>query len=197
MKTRDSRLQALYDLTESAVLARGPECPSAPPAVEPVFAALRRSTGSFPAVTSQRLAVCECLGPALELASPVADLAAALRDLEPCLRWERRTKAPPDGTNFHDGHANALVVGPGGLEDREDVWLGLSLLAPHVRYPDHRHPPEEVYVSLAGGSWWNSNMNWTTPGPGGLIYNQPNVLHAMRTADEPLLAIWCLWVGKP
>ena len=69
-------------------------------------------------------------------------------------------------------------------------------MAPHVRYPDHRHPPEEVYVSLAGGSWWNTNMDWTTPGPGGLIYNEPNVLHAMRTEAQPLLAIWCLWLGS-
>ena len=30
--------------------------------------------------------------------------------------------------------------------------VGISLMAPHVRYPDHRHPPEEVYVSLAGGA---------------------------------------------
>ena len=81
-----------------------------------------------------------------------------------------------------------------GIEEREDVRVGISLLAPHVRYPDHRHHPEEVYVSLAGGAWWNANMEWTTPGPGGLIYNEPNVLHAMRTEAQPLLAIWCLWV---
>ena len=118
-----------------------------------------------------------------------------MRPVSSRLQWQRRNNVPPDGTSFHDGHANALVVGPGGLEKRDDVWLGMSLLAPHVRYPDHHHSPEEVYVSLAGGSWWNTNMDWTTPGRGGLIYNEPNVLHAMRTDSQPLLAIWCLWVG--
>ncbi len=113
--------------------------------------------------------------------APIPELAAALSDLSPRLQWKRRDGSPPDGTSFHDGHANALVAGPGGLEEREDVWVGISLLAPHVRYPDHRHHPEEVYVSLAGGAWWNANMEWTTPGPGGLIYNEPNILHAMRT----------------
>jgi quercetin dioxygenase-like cupin family protein len=196
MKTRDSSLQDFYDLTESAILASAGTCPKAQPAAMPVFAALRERQGTFPSVVHQVLPVCASLEPALKMAAPIPELAEALRALKPRLRWERRTSAPPDGTSFYDGHANALVVGPGGLEEREDVWLGLSLLAPHVRYPDHRHPPEEVYVSLAGGAWWNSNMDWTTPGPGGLIHNEPNVLHAMRTEAEPLLAIWCLWVGR-
>ena len=39
-------------------------------------------------------------------------------------------------------------------------------------------------------------MDWTAPGPGGLIYNEPGVLHAMRTKAEPLLAICCLWLGN-
>jgi Dimethlysulfonioproprionate lyase len=37
---------------------------------------------------------------------------------------------------------------------RDDVTLGISLMAPHVRYPDHQHPPEEIYVSLASGAGW-------------------------------------------
>jgi hypothetical protein len=37
-------------------------------------------------------------------------------------------------------------------------------------------------------------MEWTTPVPGGI--NEPNVLHAMRTEEQPLLAIWCLWVSN-
>jgi hypothetical protein len=49
---------------------------------------------------------------------------------------------------------------------------------------------------LAGGAWWNSNMKWTTPVPGGIIYNEPNVLHIMRTEEQPLLAIWCLWISN-
>jgi quercetin dioxygenase-like cupin family protein len=93
---------------------------------------------------------------------------------------------------FFDGHANALVAGPEGIEIRDDVMIGISLMAPHVRYPDHRHPPEEVYVSLAGGAWWKEHGDWYGPGSGGLVYNEPNVLHAMATEQEPLLAIWCL-----
>jgi quercetin dioxygenase-like cupin family protein len=200
MKHRDAKLQAFYDLTETAILRRADTCKNAAPAAKHVFDALRKNTGGQGNITPERVPAYGSLESALLMASsgpaPVPELAAALRDLAPSLSWERRKSSTPDGTSFHDGHANALVAGPGGLEEREDVLVGISLLASHVRYPDHRHPPEEVYVSLAGGAWWNANMDWTTPGPGGLIYNEPNVLHAMRTEEQPLLAIWCLWVGS-
>ena len=67
----------------------------------------------------ERLPVCDALESALHLASagpaPIPELAAALNDLSPRLQWKRRNSSPPDGTSFHDGHANALVAGPGGL----------------------------------------------------------------------------------
>ena len=199
MEQRDATLQAFYDLTETAVLRRADTCKSAGPAAKLVFDALRKNAGGQGGVTPERLPVCDALESALHVAStgpaPIPQLASALNGLSPLLQWKRRKGSAPDGTNFYDGHANALVAGPGGLEEREDVWVGISLMAPYVRYPDHRHPPEEVYVSLAGGAWWNANMEWTTPGPGGLIYNDPNVMHAMRTEAQPLLAIWCLWMG--
>lgn len=200
MKQREATLQAFYDLTETAILRRADTCKNAGPAVKPVFEALRKTVGGKGSFRSERLPICDALESALHVANtgpaPIPELAAALNGLSPRLQWKRRDSSQPDGTSFHDGHANALVAGPGGLEEREDLWIGISLLAPHVRYPDHRHPPEEVYVSLAGGAWWNENMDWTTPGPGGLIYNAPNILHAMRTEAQPLLAIWCLWVGS-
>ena len=201
MTHRDTKLQLFYDFTEIAIHRRAETCANAGPAAKPVFDALRRAVGGQGKFVPERLPVFDAMEPALRLArtgpSPIPELAATMSDLSPRLQWKRRNSSSPDGTSFHDGHANALVAGPGGLEERVDVWIGISLLAPHVRYPDHRHPPEEVYVSLAGGAWWNENMDWTVPGPGGLIYNEPNVLHAMRTDAQPLLAIWCLWLEKP
>jgi len=57
------------------------------------------------------------------------------------------------GEQFLDGHANATIAGPEGLEIRRDVHIGVSLKAPNVRYPDHHHPPEEIYVVLSDGQW--------------------------------------------
>ena len=61
-----------------------------------------------------------------------------------------------------------------------------------MRYPDHHHPPPEVYLSLTPGSWWKEGRSWTEPGIGGTVYNEPNVVHAMRSHGTPLFAFWCL-----
>jgi hypothetical protein len=57
---------------------------------------------------------------------------------------------------------------------------------------DHDHPPEEVYLSLAPGEWWNAGMDWTDPGARGVIYNPPGIRHAMRSGAGPFLALWLL-----
>lgn len=112
--------------------------------------------------------------------------------IEPWLVWTRRANADPDLQGFYDGHANAMIVGPGGLELRDDVWIGVTLMAPGVTYVEHEHPPEEVYLALTPGEWWNADMPWIEPGIGGIVYNPPGIRHTMRSNSEPLLAIWCL-----
>ena len=69
-------------------------------------------------------------------------------------------------------------------------------MAPDTQYPDHRHPPEEIYVVLSGGQWRQGSNPWHEPGTGGLVYNPPNVVHAMRSTEQPLLALWFLWTGQ-
>ena len=124
-----------------------------------------------------------------------ARLAARLADLAPRLRWGRRLPSPADPPGFADGHVNAVAVGEGGLEERSDARIGISLMAPHVVYPDHRHPPEELYVVLGPGAWRQADGPWHGPGAGGIVHNPPDVLHAMRAEAAPLLAVWCLWAG--
>lgn len=87
-----------------------------------------------------------------------------------------------------------MILGPAGLENRTDVWLGVSLLAPHVRYTDHSHAPEETYLVLSDGQFQHGESAWLSPGVGGSIYNPPWVRHAMRSGTAPLLALWALWV---
>jgi quercetin dioxygenase-like cupin family protein len=63
------------------------------------------------------------------------------------------------------------------------------------RYPDHRHPPEEIYIAMSRGEWRQASNPWHEPGIGNLVYNPPNIVHAMRSADQPLLAVWFLWTA--
>jgi hypothetical protein len=115
--------------------------------------------------------------------------------IEPDLEWVRRASYDETASaNFVDGHANAMILGPAGLEPRRDVWFGVSLLAPHVRYTDHSHAPEETYLVLSEGAFRQGEDEWFTPGIGGSFYNTPFITHAMRSTDTPLFALWALWV---
>ena len=158
-------------------------------------AALRLKTllGSPPepaqSLPPQRLPVCEHIPAATALTRP--DLADAFRALEPELTW--RTRAMTNaGPGFAEGHASARILEPTGLEQRGGLVSGFSLVAPGVTYPEHDHPPEEIYLVLSGGEWWKQGGAWHAPGAGGIVHNPPGIRHAMRGTSVPLLAIWFL-----
>ncbi len=181
-------------------LATRPLSPPAAAAIDRIFNALTTPfvSGSGNGTT---LPVCACLSAALETARSAAPELARIADafaaLEPSLRWTRRaTSGPFASSNWPDGHANALIAGPNGLEDRPDLLIGVSLLAPHVRYPDHHHSPEEVYLVLSPGKFRQGDAAWFEPGIGGTLYNEPGITHAMTSEDAPLFAIWCLWADS-
>ncbi len=125
----------------------------------------------------------------------VAAPAAALRALSPYLTWYRRPPSPDEGPAFRHGHANAVILGRGGLESHDTVAVGVSLLAPHVVYPEHRHPPPEIYVVMSEGEWFTLETGWHSPGIGASVYHPANLRHSMRSGAAPLLALWCLWTG--
>ncbi len=121
----------------------------------------------------------------------LAAIAQGIARLAPSLRWYRRPTEAPDAA-FEHGHANAIVIGGAGLATLGGLIVGISLLAPGVAYPVHRHPPDEVYVVLSDGQWWRDGTGWWTPGAGQLVLNDGGVLHSMRAGDVPLLAVWFL-----
>ena len=199
MTRRDPLLQDF--LTSLAAAFRTPEVgPQATTAIGRINDALR-SPGPAGSSTAKRLPVCRHLTEAAATASagsePVARLAAAFMALAPSLAWAPRAASGPFASeNWAEGHANATIVGPKGLEDRNDLAIGASLLAPCVRYPDHSHAPEEVYLVLSPGRFQHGDSDWFEPGIGGTLHNPPHIRHAMASDDAPLLAIWCLWIGQ-
>ena len=60
----------------------------------------------------------------------------------------------------------------------------------------HHHPAAEAYVVLSGKEclWRQSRSPFQARRPGDFIYHCENEVHAMRTAREPLLALWA-WTG--
>ena len=199
MSLRNESLQIFLDAAFVAFdqFAKAPE---ARRSVRQMFAALERP-GAARAGEGSRLPVCAQLDVALSIDTSypsLTQLIEGFKGIEPMLEWRRRTKYDHTASdNFVDGHANAMIIGPGGLEERSDPWIGVTLMAPQVRYPDHDHAPEEVYLVLSEGEFQQGEGDWFSPGIGGSFYNVPDIKHAMRSLDTPLFAFWALLAERP
>lgn len=198
---RTAELQRFIDGTEAAIMARAPDYPDAMAMAARIFSALKTKGGDAPGNPPARQEACRHLEQALGKAhdspgppGPIAELTDAFAALEPEFTWHRRLQSAQEPGGFHDNHANAIIVGKGGLEDRGDALIGVSLVAPDIQYPRHRHPPEEIYLVLSQGQWMQNDNPMAAKQSGDLVHNPPNTWHAMRASEEPLLAVWCLWL---
>lgn len=199
MTQRDPSLQNLLDQVEASIIYNSTAAAQTTRLANAIFSSLRAKTIAPRKPNPLRLPPCTMLDDAIAEAckrpSKAADVALAFKAIEARLTWTRRKGWEHENETFAMGHANAMIVGPSGLEQRDDVWIGVSLMAPNVRYPDHQHPPEEVYTVLSDGEWRKADGDWFSPGIGGIVHNPPGIVHAMRSSEKPLLAIWCLWIG--
>jgi hypothetical protein len=150
----------------------------------------KRSPIRYPACDYLDLA----LTPLISTDTLLGAAARSIKTLEPFIGWQRRTSGINGSDQYIRDHVNGMIVGPAGMESRYDIQLGFSLLAPDTRYPDHQHMPEEAYVLLTPGEFKQADGGWFDPGIGSGLYNVSNILHAMRSDDRPLLAIWCLYI---
>ncbi|MDO6562304.1 dimethylsulfonioproprionate lyase family protein [Amphritea sp. 1_MG-2023] len=151
------------------------------------------SAVTMTAVTPQENPLSESLR---QVANRVNDLPRQLQplvnsffDIADDLTWFQR--AAVNQPDFMAGHANAEIIGPRGLAVGDGITVGVTLMQPDLTYPDHHHPPEEIYLVLSEGLWWQQGQPWWSPDIGGYVYNPANIVHAMQSLDKPLFAIWC------
>jgi hypothetical protein len=170
---------------------------SAEPCVSDVLRRLTEqplSEADFVAPEPRRLAVLrhypDCVGEAMLLDT---SLAAQLAAIEEHLNW-LQTSAYTDavlGEGFTANYGWAEVIGPRGFFKGDDFLLGLLMLGPNRHYRDHFHPAPELYVPLTSGSLWRrAPGRFVEKPPGAAIWHEPNQIHATKTGDRPLLALW-------
>jgi quercetin dioxygenase-like cupin family protein len=150
--------------------------------------------------TARRLPACRFLPDAIGecmFADPA--LAAALAMIEDELSWRHNpnySDAAMGQAGYMDAYAYAEVIGPGGLLAGNDFLLGLMILGPGLRYPDHVHPAPELYRVLSGDSTWSRDGGGFEPRePGDWVWHASGVVHAMTTRDRPLLALY-IWTDR-
>jgi len=79
--------------------------------------------------------------------------------------------------------------------DLGDVVAGLLYLDSGYSYPEHQHPPQELYLILSGHADWRygGSSGYVPVAPGKALYNHPMVLHGIKAGATPLLALYVLW----
>jgi hypothetical protein len=123
------------------------------------------------------------------------ELIAALVRAAPALAWRQTYTADEMGAQFLDHYGWTEILGLRGPRHSERLACGFLLLGPRTHYPDHRHAAEELYVPLSGrAEWRQGDQGWRSREPGTVIEHRSEERHAMRTNEEPLLAVY-LWRG--
>ena len=127
-------------------------------------------------------------------AKPLARLLQERRD---AFRWGQTYTEADFGRRFIDNYGWLEVFGTRGHFDNKKIAGGFLILGPGIVYPDHHHVAEEIYIPLTGGADWRMGEGeFRRREPGEIIHHTSKMNHAMRTAEEPLLALY-LWRGGP
>lgn len=148
------------------------------------------------ATASCSLRVLEWLRPACRAGwADAAGVLAALEAASPRLAW-RQTYGPEDfGADFLERYGWTELIGARGPVMSDRIAVGFLLLGPALTYPPHSHDAEEVYLPLSGrAAWRRAAQPWRRVSPGALVHHPSRLPHAIRTATEPLLALYA-WRG--
>ena len=168
MPARATQLQHFIEAAHNAIAARVKPGEPAGAACRRIFMALETGHARQAPHRPEPPRAWTHLQGALAAASsagPAAALADALAAIEPQLCWQRRPGAEDVPGNFVDGHANATIVGEGGLEVRGDVRVGVSLWhrTSHILTIGIR--PRSCMPCCRRGSGGRTRSRGTSPGP--------------------------------
>lgn len=131
-----------------------------------------------------------------EMAPPaLGTLVRLLRDNREAFRWGQTYSVADFDREFLDNYGWMELFGERGCFESAEAAGGFLLLGPHTHYPDHHHEAEEIYIPLTGGTAWRKgDSDFAVKAAGEVIHHPSHMNHAMRTGDEPLLAMY-LWRG--
>jgi hypothetical protein len=152
-----------------------------------------RSIASDPPV-ARSLPVVRILEDSIGAAPAFSDrLLAALRGAAHLLNWRQTYPAQEMDVHFSHNYGWTELVGPRGLVPGTEISCGILLLGARTLYPRHVHEAEEIYLPLLGRAYWQrGDEAWALRPAGALIHHARDIPHAMRTDQEPLIALY-LW----
>jgi mannose-6-phosphate isomerase-like protein (cupin superfamily) len=145
-------------------------------------------------IQPHRLPVCSSLSK-LDAAPATAGLVKALVERADAIAWRQTYTAADFGPAFLDNYGWTELMGLRGPIASAHVACGFLILGPRTEYPSHAHEAEELYLPLAGTAlWMRGEESFVARSPGAPIIHPSWTPHAMRTQDDPLLALY-VWRG--
>jgi hypothetical protein len=130
-------------------------------------------------------------------ASDEGALIAMLGEVSGSLCWGQTYGSSDFGEAFLARYGWVEMFGTRGHFENDVMAGGFLLLGPQIHYPDHHHVAEEIYIPLTSGSLWSKDGGkFAARAVGEIIHHPSNIRHAMRTAEQPLVALY-LWRGGP
>lgn len=131
-----------------------------------------------------------CWLPVLDTIGTVepSHLARHFVDIAPLLIWEPTFRTDDRGTTIALAPLDRVV-------DLSGLTVGIMYVAPHHQYPVHAHPPNELYLTIAGEGQWRfgGHDELRHVAPGTTLYNHPGDLHSAAAGATPLVALYVLW----
>jgi quercetin dioxygenase-like cupin family protein len=120
-------------------------------------------------------------------------LVSALCRTAPSLAWRQSYTRDEVDATFLENYGWSELLRPAEKRTSAQISCGVVVLGPGTLYPHHCHEAEEIYVPLSGtAAWQQGDALWREHPPGTLIHHLSEEPHAMRTGEEPLLAMY-LW----
>ena len=144
----------------------------------------------------RRLPVCrwlDSLGPLAghETRALVREFVAVAEILE----WRQTYSAADFGPEFLESYGWTELIGLRGPIPSETVACGFLMLGPRIEYAAHAHEAQEIYLPLAGEAlWMRDGEGFVERAPGEMIEHSSWTPHAMRTVEQPMLALY-VWRG--
>ncbi len=125
----------------------------------------------------------------------VREVVRLLAENRNALHWGQTYVEADFGRHFIDNYGWLELFGTRGHFVNDRMAGGFLILGPNLHYPDHHHAAEEIYVPLSGRAMWRKGDGPYVERPAGAFIHHPSdVSHAMKTREEPLLALY-LWRG--
>lgn len=158
------------------------------------------SEENFAPLQPVRLPACRHLPEAVAAGLLVSsDLCSAIASIEDQLHWTQADNYSDDYLDqpgFMANTAYAEIIGKKGFFRGSDFRLGLMLIGPRLHYRDHRHAAPELYWLLTGPIEYSRDRgDFAIVSTAETIWHDPDVIHAMKTGDRPLLAVWA-WTSN-